>query len=872
MAEATRPSLSPVQIELPITGMTCASCVRNVERALKRTEGVAEANVNIATEKASVAFDPTKTDIGKLIEGVSNAGYGVATATIELPITGMTCASCVRNVERALNKASGVLSVNVNLATEKATVSYIPGLARRSDLVKAVEAAGYGVLDLSNAEAPEDAERAAREAEIQRQKRLVLIGLAFTLPLFILSMGRDLLMTAIANAAPAAGGHAGMAAAQPEVSPLLSWLLWSGWPFVFGLLATPVQFIVGRQYVVGAWKALKNRTANMDTLIAMGSLAAYIYSVFVLIGIVFGVQDQIGDHVYFETAAVILTLITLGKLLEARAKGRASDAIKKLMGLAPRTALLMRDGQEIEVPIEDVVVGDTLAVRPGERIPVDGVVIDGRSSVDESMLTGESLPVNKSVGSEVIGATVNKQGRLIIEATRVGAQTALAQIIRLVEQAQGSKAPIQRLADQVSAVFVPVVIGLALLTFVGWLVIGRAPFTEAMVHAVAVLVIACPCALGLATPTAIMVGTGRGAEMGILFKNSEALENAHRLHTIALDKTGTITRGEPTVTEIIPLNGCSEPDLLRLAASAERGSEHPLGAAVVNAANARRLALAQPEGFESVSGRGIRAVVDGKTVLIGSPRFISEQGIETADTASHIESMQAKAYTAILVAVDGVAAGVIGIADTIKDSSRAAIDDLKALGLEVVMVTGDNTKTAQAIAREVGIERVLAEVLPDQKVNAIQTLQGEGKRVAMVGDGINDAPALAGADVGIAIGTGTDIAMEASDLTLVSGDLHGVARAIRLSKATMRTIRQNLFWAFIYNVILIPVAMLGLLVPMLAAGAMAFSSVFVVLNSLCLGKPSSLQLMNRESGTSHTSRHLQADPSAGLQSADRAAK
>ena len=835
MAEATRPQLhvSPVQIELPITGMTCASCVRNVERALKKTEGVAEANVNIATEKASVAFDPSKTSVAKLIEGVANAGYGVATATMELPITGMTCASCVRNVERALNKASGVLSVNVNLATEKATVNYIPGLARRSDLVKAVEAAGYGVLDLSNAEAPEDAERAAREAEIQLQRRLVLIGLAFTLPLFILSMGRDLLMTALASAAPAAGGHAGMTAAPPEVSPLLAWLLWSGWPFVFGLLATPVQLIVGRQYVVGAWKALRNRTANMDTLIAMGSLAAYIYSVFVLIGIVLGIQKQIGDHVYFETAAVILTLITLGKLLEARAKGRASDAIKKLMGLAPRTALLLRNGQEVEVPIDDVVVGDTLSVRPGERIPVDGVVIDGRSSVDESMLTGESLPVNKSVGSDVIGATINKSGRLVIEATRVGAQTALAQIIRLVEQAQGSKAPIQRLADQVSSVFVPIVILLALLTFVGWLVIGQAPFTEAMVHAVAVLVIACPCALGLATPTAIMVGTGRGAEMGILFKNSEALENAHRLKVIALDKTGTITRGEPTVTEIAPLNGYSETDLLRLAASVERASEHPLGEAVVAAANARRVGLAQPEGFESVSGRGVRAVVDGKTVLIGSPRFIAEQGIEIAQP--EIAAMQAKAYTAIVVAVDGLAAGVIGIADTIKESSRAAINDLKALGLEVVMVTGDNARTAQAIAHEVGIERVLAEVLPDQKVNAIQTLQGErNQRVAMVGDGINDAPALAGADVGIAIGTGADIAIEASDVTLVSGDLGGVARAIQLSKATMRTIRQNLFWAFIYNVILIPIAMLGLLVPMLAAGAMAFSSVFVVTNSLRL--------------------------------------
>ncbi len=814
------------QIDLPITGMTCANCARTVERTLSKTDGVGEATVNYATERAHVSYDPATTDVSALIERVSKAGYGVAQASIELPITGMTCASCVRNVERAITKQSGILSVNVNLATEKATVTYMPGSVRRSDLVAAVEKAGYGVLDLTNVEAPEDVERAARQAEIDRQKRLVLTGAAFTLPLFLISMARDVVMASLPT------GHTTMTGME-TVNPALAWLLWAGWPFVFFLLATPVQIIVGKQYMVGAYKAARNRTTNMDTLIAMGSLAAYIYSIAVLIGILLGISG-IGDHVYFETSAVILTLITLGKLLEARAKGRTSEAIKALMGLAPKTATLLRDGEEVQVAIDSVIAGDVLVVKPGERIPVDGVVIEGRSAVDESMLTGESLPVNKQTGSEVIGATVNKQGRLVVEATKVGAQTALAQIIRLVEQAQGSKAPIQRVADQVSGVFVPVVITLAALTFLGWLVIGQVGFTQAMVHAVAVLVIACPCALGLATPTAIMVGTGKGAALGILFKNSESLENAHRLHAIALDKTGTITRGEPSVTDVVSLNGVSTDDLLRLAASAERGSEHPLGQAVVQAAQVAGHSVGQPEGFESESGRGIRATVEGKQIVIGSPAYIAEQGIMLSAHQERIEAIQAQGRTAVVVIIDGEAAGVLGIADTIKEGSREAVAALQAQGLDVVMITGDNRLTAQAIADEAGIKRFLADVLPGQKADAVKELQAEGKRVAMVGDGINDAPALAQADVGIAIGTGTDIAMEASDLTLMSGDLRGVVRAIGLSKATMRTIYQNLFWAFIYNIILIPVAMLGLLVPMLAAGAMAFSSVFVVSNSLRL--------------------------------------
>jgi len=749
---------------------------------------------------------------------------------ITLPITGMTCASCVRSVERALSKTPGVVEVNVNLATEKASINYLPQIARRSDFVHAVENAGYGVLEIEDTAAADDLERAARQAEIERQKRLVLIGAALTIPLFILSMARDLYMASFAGSDMSAHILNGTMAGP---NPALNWLLWSGWPFIFGLLATPVQFILGRQYIVGAYKAARNRSANMDTLIALGSLAAYIYSVVVLIGMIAGITALSG-HVYFETSAVILTLITLGKYLEARAKGHTSDAIKKLMRLAPKTATLLRGDQEVSVPVAELVVGDILVVRPGESIPVDGVVVDGQSSVDEAMLTGESLPVSKGVGSAVIGATINKQGRLVIEAQKVGAQTALSQIIRLVEQAQGSKAPIQRLADQVSSVFVPVVLILAALTFIGWLLLGQVGFTAAMVNAVAVLVIACPCALGLATPTAIMVGTGRGAEMGVLFKNSEALESARQVQVIALDKTGTITQGKPAVTDVIAADGFTEAELLRLAASAERGSEHPLGEAIVKAAEAQEIALSQPQNFEAASGRGISAAIDGRQVWVGSPRSISDQGIALGSVQAEIDRLQAAARTVVAAVVDGKLAGLLGIADTIKEGSQEAVAALKSLGIEVVMITGDNLQTAQAIAREAGISRVLAEVLPDQKAATVKQLQTENKRVAMVGDGINDAPALAQADVGIAIGTGTDIAMEASDVTLVSGDLRGVVRAIELSRATMRTIRQNLFWAFVYNIILIPVAMLGALVPVLAAAAMAFSSVFVVSNSLRL--------------------------------------
>ena len=824
--------------------MTCSACVRNVERTLHKADGIQEATVNFATERAMIQFDPALIDPKSMIAQVEKSGYGVATASMELPITGMTCAMCEKNVSRALSKPDGVLDVHVNLATEKATVRYVPGVTRRSDLIKAVERAGYGVVDTSQVDEPADAERAAREAEIQRQQRLVTIGAVFTVPLVILSMTRHFMHSI------------------PALMDAFPWLMQDYWLFVFGALATPVYVLLGRQYISGGIKSLRNGTANMDVLVAMGSSAAYFYGVIILLGILFGFSDVVGKDDYFESAAVILTLITLGKLLEARAKGKTSDAIRKLMELAPRTARIIRGDDEIEIAVDDLVPGDLMVVRPGERIPSDGVVTEGRSSVDESMLTGESMPVEKATGAEAIGGTINKQGRLVIEASRVGKETTLAQIIRLVQDAQGSKAPIQRIADQVSSVFVPIVIVLAFVTFAGWMFVGDVGLTTAMLHTIAVLVIACPCALGLATPTAIMVGTGRGAEMGILFKSSTALENAHRLDTLIFDKTGTITRGQPAVTDVLPLGSYDENRLLSLVASAESASEHPLAEAVVRYAKSNEISFSSPERFEAESGRGVRATVDGQQVLVGSPRFITEAGFDLQTSATTIEDLQANARTVILAVVDETVLGIIAIADTVKPTSRSVIQRLHALGKEVIMLTGDNEKTAQRIAQDVGIDRVVADVLPGDKSSVVSDFQAEGKRVAMIGDGINDAPALAQADVGIAIGTGTDIAMEASDVTLMRDDLDGVLRALTLSQATMRTIYQNLFWAFIYNIILIPVAMLGLLIPMFAAAAMAFSSVFVVSNSLKLRRTSLPLAQDDAPDTAQSSRAVSSAPAA----------
>lgn len=801
------------QIVLPITGMTCANCVATIERNLKKMDGVSLALVNLSSERATVEYDPEKQSLDSLVERVQRAGYDVARGEVTFLVRRLSDDNDARRLENTLLKVKGVTGAQANFASERLQVTYIPTIINPRELSQAAANAGFEIVDLAGQ--PQDAEAQAREVEIQEQKRLLIIGLIFTIPLFLLSMGRDL------GIIPASIGHAWY----------MNWIML--------LLATPVQFFVGRQYYIGAWKALRNRSANMDVLIAMGSSAAYFYS----LPIVFGWLD---GHLYLETAAVIITLIKVGKFLEAKAKGRTSEAIKKLMSLQSKTARVIREGVEQEISVDDVQRGDIVIVRAGEKIPVDGVIIEGQTSVDESMITGESLPVEKSAGDEVIGATLNKFGMVRVQTTKVGKETVLAQIIQLVEEAQGSKAPIQKIADQVSSIFVPAVLGIAALTFLGWFFLAPPPaagsevgnFTRALIHTVAVLVIACPCAMGLATPTAIMVGTGRGAELGVLFRNSEALEQAGRVKIIAMDKTGTITRGEPQVTDIVPLNGFGREDLLRLAASVEKGNRHPLGEAIQAEAGNQGLVLENPMEFQVEAGMGVQARVGNQRVLVGNRLLMKTHEVDVSAFEDRISSLEEKANTTILVAVDGVAAGILGVADTVREGSAEAIQQLHRMGLQVAMITGDNRMTAELIGKQVGVDVILAEVLPDGKSNEIRRLQDGGRLVAMVGDGINDAPALASADVGIAIGTGTDVAIASSSITLMSGDIRGVPRAIRLSQLTLRTIRVNLFWAFIYNIILIPVAAMGWLNPMLAAGAMAFSSIFVVTNSLRLRKAS----------------------------------
>jgi Cu+-exporting ATPase len=806
-------------IRLPITGMSCANCALNIEKNVKKLRGVKEANVNFASEQADVTYDSSKIGLKDLIEQIHGSGYGVAKATVDIPVTGMTCANCAMNIERTLKKnVPGIFQASANFASERAFVEYIPGMTTIEEIIGAIEKAGYGAIRPDEALDGEDAELAARKAEIIDQTRKFLVGVIFTVPLFFLSMGRDF-------------GLLG----------LWSHAAWVNWFFL--VLATPVQFYTGWDYYTGSWKSLKNKSANMDVLVAMGSSVAYFYSLSLLI------YPALGKHVYFETSAVIITLIKLGKMLESRTKGKTGGAIRKLIGLRPKTATIFENGVEKEISLFQVKVGDAVIVRPGESIPVDGLIIEGESSIDESMLTGEPIPVDKSPGDRIVGGTINGEGRLKFKATKVGSDTALARIIRLVQEAQGSKPPIQALADRVASVFVPAVIGIAFLTFIIWWAIGG-EFVPSMIRLVAVLVIACPCALGLATPTAIMAGTGKGAEKGMLFKNSEALETATKLDTIVLDKTGTITLGKPSVVNIIVSNSLikNEEELLRLGASVERGSEHPLGRAIVKEAEKRGIDLVEPENFKASRGFGVQAKINGQEVLVGKPNWFDNMGIGFGLAKDQVRSLQDKGKTVMMIVVDKQLAGLIAVADIVKPESREAIGELHSQNLKVVMLTGDNIQTAKAIASEVSIDEIVAEVRPEEKSAKIKVLQDKGEKVGMVGDGINDAPALAQADVGLAIGTGTDVAIESGDVILASGSLKGVAKTIKLSRATMRTVRQNLFWAFFYNLVLIPVAagvlypfeflpgFLRQLHPILAALAMAMSSITVVSNSLLLYK------------------------------------
>jgi len=810
-----------VRLDLPVSGMTCATCAATVEKALKKIPGVEFVSVNFATQRATVIYSPAAAKAADLVAAVRGAGYDVASASAELPIKSVMCAGCAGTIERVLLSRKGVFRASMNVATLRARVEYLPTEIGLEEICVALDSAGYFVIRpvFSGSEPAEDhpsddIERRIREREYGKLRTKFLVGLVFSVVVFLGSMG--------------------------EVLPFVPAFLRS--PVLLWILTTPVQFGIGAGFYRGAWAAYRNGRADMNTLVAVGTSAAYFYSAVETVAPSLLAAVGRGHHVYFDTSAVIITLVLFGRLLEARAKGRASEAMKKLLGLQPKTARVLRDGAETDIPLMDVRPGDLVIVRPGEKVPVDGLVTKGHSTVDESMITGESIPVEKAEGNEVIGATMNKNGSFTFRAVKVGKETVLARIVQMVEEAQGSKAPIQRLADVIAGWFVPAVIGIAVLTFAVWMVFGPRPATAfALLNFVSVMIIACPCALGLATPTAVMVGTGKAAEYGILIRNGESLETAAKLTTVVFDKTGTLTEGRPVLTDLVHGDGWTENDLLRIAAGAEKGSEHPLAEAVAAAAKTPGLSVPGAESFRSIPGFGLEAKVEGRVVLMGNAALMNERGVEVTAWTFRADELSAQGKTAMYVAVDGRSAGLLAVADPLKSKSVTAVMRLKALGLEIVMLTGDHRRTAEAVARAAGIRNFKADLRPGDKTEEIRKLQKAGKRVAMVGDGINDAPALATADVGVAIGSGTDVAMEAADITLIGDDLQGVARAVELSRRTIRTIKQNLFWAFIYNVIGIPVAagllypFFGILLnPMIASAAMAFSSVSVVTNSLRL--------------------------------------
>ncbi len=805
---------------LKINGMTCASCANAIEKGVSKLEGVQVANVNFATEKLTVEFDSTQVSVDDLKLAVKNSGYTAegesSVRDVTIPVAGMTCASCASSIEKAITKLSGIQKVNVNFATEKATVTYDTNLTRISEIKQAVVKAGYKPLEIESSDQV-DEEKARREKEMKDLWNKFIVSAVFSIPLLYIAMGHLL-------------GASLPMFVDPNYNPM-------NFALIQLVLVIPV-IIAGNKFYLKGIPALFKKNPNMDTLIGIGTAAAILYGVYAVYEISIG-NLVYAEDLYFETAGVIITLILLGKYLEAVTKGKTSEAIKKLMGLAPKTAIVIQGDEEVVIPIEEVEVGDLVLVKPGEKVPVDGIVIEGLTSIDESMLTGESIPIEKHVGDNVIGASINKNGMIKFKATKVGKDTALSQIIKLVEDAQGSKAPIAKLADVISGRFVPIVIAIAILAGLAWFISGQSAIFSLTIF-IAVLVIACPCALGLATPTAIMVGTGKGAENGVLIKGGEPLETAHKIKTIVFDKTGTITEGKPVVTDVVTVDNFDKDELLAIAASAEKGSEHPLGEAIVKHAEEKGTKLYKVEKFKAIPGHGIEVQINGNTVMLGNKKLMDVSGIKiTLQTES--DKLASEGKTPMFMSSEGKLIGIVAVADTTKESSAFAIKKLHEMGIEVAMITGDNKRTADAIAKQVGIDLVLAEVLPEDKANEVKNLQKSGKMVAMVGDGVNDAPALAQADVGIAIGSGTDVAMESADIVLMKSDLVDVVTALQLSKRTIRNIKQNLFWAFAYNAAGIPVAA-GLLLlfggpklnPMFAAAAMAFSSVSVLLNALRL--------------------------------------